>query len=48
MSRPPRFRVLLSTIVLATLFGGPQIVAADGVDQAQNKVDRMLNELQDL
>lgn len=48
MSRPPRFRVLLSTIVLATLFGGPQLVAADGVDQAQNKVDRMLNELQDL
>ena len=34
--------------MLATLFGGPQIVAADGVDQAQSKVDKMLNELQDL
>lgn len=35
-------------MVLVSLVGGPQIVSADGVDQAQRKVDNMLNELQDL
>lgn len=47
---PGRRRSTLLTVVTlcVTLFAAPQVVSADGVGQAQNKVDATLNQLDDL
>jgi cell wall-associated NlpC family hydrolase len=46
-SRLP-LRALATAVVLVTLLGAPQLVSADGVTQAQRKVDQMLAELESL
>ena len=46
--RLSRCRVLLSAVLIVSFVGGPHVATADGVGEAQRRVDAMLNELDDL